>query len=686
MPSPRLRAAFCALVVVILTMTAWPFVQDCVLHVGLRDLISAPSATKDLGLNLQRKAFEDPHVLPLYGSSELVEPMYNRPDLAFHDAPTGFRVCPIGQAGNTCLAIAEKLAALGPDVRDHKVAILLSASWFRRKQAIPSHYAGNFSYIQAVAIARNDWLGQDLTHRFARRMLEYPDTLKDHPALATVLRRLSLNRCRLGFKVGLQMQMLALEQTGLATTDKFSTVVSLACQARPVRPCDNVELPIELEFNSPAGSPSTIASKTGYNDDHYEVATQASTEWKDFELLLDTLKQLQAKPLIIAIPIDGKRDEAMGTSATTRNTFYYQRLAQLCAARDAAFEYFPEHDHDPSFLINHWFHPTAKGWAHINRVLDAFCHNRPWRSTTKTQAPPTLVHAAPPPAQPSRIKAPEAAPAPKESPNDDLAKGKPGDTRQFALPNRGQISFCYCPPGTFTLGSAAEEAGRDADENAVPVRLTQGFWLARTEFTKGQWTTMRPLPSDLKRKDKAIPVTAVSWTQVDELLTDMQKLFHLPPGWKVALPTEAQWEYACRAGTTTPFNFGSSLNGDAANCYGDHPYGTLEPGSSMKEPSPPGHFKPNAWGLYDMHGNVWEWCADWYAPIYKGGTDPRGAETGFKRVIRGGSWGNFAVHCRSAYRNSCRPAFGSLLIGFRPALVFTGAHTEYSMRTPTGSD
>ena len=171
----------------------------------------------------------------------------------------------------------------------------------------------------------------------------------------------------------------------------------------------------------------------------------------------------------------------------------------------------------------------------------------------------------------------------------------------------------------------------------------------------------------------------VSWNDCQEFVKQLNDLNVAPPGYRFSLPTEAQWEYACRAGTTTPFNFGRVLNGDQANCDGiKHPYGTWTKGRYWGRTSEVQAYRANAWGLFDMHGNVWEWCLDRYGD-YPGGsvTDPVGTSSGSPVVLRGGSWGNNARDCRSAFRSDyaklCRSAFRGAnrgySIGVRLSLV-----------------
>jgi formylglycine-generating enzyme required for sulfatase activity len=226
--------------------------------------------------------------------------------------------------------------------------------------------------------------------------------------------------------------------------------------------------------------------------------------------------------------------------------------------------------------------------------------------------------------------------------------------------NDVEYAFRWCPAGTFMMGSPLGETGRDDDETLHRVTLSKGFWMLETQVTQGMWTSvMGNNPS--KFKGTKLPVERVFWNDCQKYIEKLNGLKVAPAGFKFALPTEAQWEYACRAGTTTAYHFGNTLTKEQAN-FGDMMAGkTSEVGS----------YPANAWGLYDMHGNVWEWCLDWQSDDYPSGavTDPIGSPHGSYRVVRGGSWGGKAEYCRSANRGGDNPANRSNIQGLRLCLV-----------------
>ncbi len=217
-------------------------------------------------------------------------------------------------------------------------------------------------------------------------------------------------------------------------------------------------------------------------------------------------------------------------------------------------------------------------------------------------------------------------------------------------------SFVMIPAGNFTMGSPLDEEGRiKRGEDQVEVIISQPFWLAKTEVTQTQWeSVMGTNPSYFKGPN--LPVENVNWMAVQAFIAKLNAKQILPSGWKFDLPTEAQWEYACRAGKKGPY----SHRLDSVGWYERNSGGmTHEVGQK----------KPNAWGLYDMHGNVWEWCANWYYETLKGGTDPVGPSTGNNRASRGGSWFCPAEDCRAAFRMVFGPEDLLDYLGFRPALI-----------------
>ena len=219
-------------------------------------------------------------------------------------------------------------------------------------------------------------------------------------------------------------------------------------------------------------------------------------------------------------------------------------------------------------------------------------------------------------------------------------------SKTITLPGGATMEMVWCPPGAFMMGSPEDEEGRDDDETQHEVTLTKGFWMAKTEVTQEQWeSVMGNNPS--KHKGKMLPVENVDWHDC--------KAFCQKAG--LELPTEAEWEYACRSGTT--------------GAYGGT--GTLEDmgwySGNSDEPRPVGQKRPNAWGLYDMHGNVGEWCADWCDDDdYSGGavTNPIGSDSGDYRGLRGGWYWRSPSYCRSAYRDGDHSGHSSDGYGFRP--------------------
>jgi formylglycine-generating enzyme required for sulfatase activity len=231
------------------------------------------------------------------------------------------------------------------------------------------------------------------------------------------------------------------------------------------------------------------------------------------------------------------------------------------------------------------------------------------------------------------------------------------------------------PPGRFTMGSASSETGRNDDEVLHDVEITRPFVIGQFEVTQQQWrTVMGTAPSQFGACGGRCPVESVTFFDVQEFLTKMNAHVAPPqskaPSLRFRLPTEAEWEYACRARTTGPFATGENLTTTQANYDGRQPYGSFSAGEFRQKPTAVGTFPLNAWALGDMHGNVWEWTADWYGPYAEtafANIDPRGPATGEKRVIRGGSWVFDGNSARCALRYTHAPQDKGFSLGFRVA-------------------
>ncbi len=236
--------------------------------------------------------------------------------------------------------------------------------------------------------------------------------------------------------------------------------------------------------------------------------------------------------------------------------------------------------------------------------------------------------------------------------------------RTIAVADGVDMTFAWCQPGTFLMGSPANEPERGDDETQHRVTLTRGFWLGIHPVTQRQWqAVMGSNPSNFKGVD--LPVERVSWDDCQEFVEKVGK----STGQGCRLPSEAEWEYACRAGTTTPFFWGETLSTDQANYDGTSLYDAGREGIYRETTTSVGSFAANAWGLCDMHGNVWEWCADWYGLYEKEDIkDPQFVDDGNARVLRGGSWDSFSRSCRAAFRIRSAPGHRNGHFGCRVVL------------------
>ena len=263
------------------------------------------------------------------------------------------------------------------------------------------------------------------------------------------------------------------------------------------------------------------------------------------------------------------------------------------------------------------------------------------------------------------------------------AERKARATEQAKMETSGDfIKMVRIRAGTFKMGSPSDESGRDEDEGPVHhVTISRDFYMGVTEVTQGQWReVMGATPSRFSNCGDDCPMENVLRFDAVKFCNKLSEREGLTPAYRISreivtwdksadgyrLPTEAEWEYACRAGTTTPFYTGRCLSTDEANYDGNYTKDGCPKGQYRKKTVKVGSFKANSWGLYDMHGNVLEWCWDWKADYPSGSvTDPAGPSSGSGRVVRGGSWRSDARYCRSAGRSNVGPGVRGSIVGLR---------------------
>jgi len=383
----HIRAFAWSVVVVVaalsLSMPVLRVIEDSMME----HLLALPFPEKNQGLFLQRQAFHRSNVLPLYGSSELTEEMEFRADEMFWNRPKGFQVCPVGAGGNTTLLMAEKIAALGGAVRDQKVVVILSPVWFRDRRPRADQVAGNFSPLQVINLMLSPDLDDGLRKRFAERMLRFPDSLEPHPLIRDYLKKLKRDDSQEGWNNRLLRLRLWGYEKMLAWEDHLNTVLAayeygindrgswkhkpkklaLSKRIKRIERDENKALKLQIKQQ---------ALEAEGEDDGGEslAAMAASEEWGDYQLLLDALKNLKAKALVVSIPMPGEFSAGRKISRAER-TYYYQRVEAMSTERGYPVVTFADHDLDTDFIVGNTSHPAAKGWLYINRLLDEFYHD-----------------------------------------------------------------------------------------------------------------------------------------------------------------------------------------------------------------------------------------------------------------------------------------------------------------------
>ena len=229
------------------------------------------------------------------------------------------------------------------------------------------------------------------------------------------------------------------------------------------------------------------------------------------------------------------------------------------------------------------------------------------------------------------------------------------------------MPLCVIPPGTFPMG--------ESKRNRPVVTHRQAYLICRYEVTQGEWKrVMERLPSQLiYGKGDRFPVYRINYAEASEFCRKLTRLDReagkLPAGYQYRLPTDAEWEYACRAGTLTATYFGDSLSSRQANFDGSKPFNGAEKGPNLARTAEVGSYPANAWGLHDMHGNLCEWALDWYHKELKGGVDPVQLTPAEKRLTRDGRHSSIGRWCRSANRYNAGPEDRRTSVGFRPVLT-----------------
>jgi D-alanine transfer protein len=390
-PSPgssrlHLHAFFTAAAVTAVVLAGW--LQIC-LRLERRDVHEVAldlTNPKTQGIALQQAAIARDDLLLLYGSSELVKDVPYRATEFFAGYPSGFRVFPVGKEGTVALATLQKLAALGPHLRGRKVALSLSPSFFLEPQVSPEFYAGNFSALQAHELAFSGALSPALKRDAAARMREYRDTLRGEWVLGFALDRLAADTAvdhalygavwPLGKLCGWVGRAQDHFEAGLEILEAADPADPRPGRAAGIKWAEVMRRATELgRKNAPGRDPRVVVRPRGSRDRDFVANFRHGDEWEDFELILRTLQEMGAKPLLIAMPLHGVDLEASGVSAQARKAFG-DHLEAVAGRYEMPLVYFEQFEGDTSFFADHQDHPGARGWALYNQTLDAFFHGQ----------------------------------------------------------------------------------------------------------------------------------------------------------------------------------------------------------------------------------------------------------------------------------------------------------------------
>jgi len=357
---------------------------------GIHAVAPEFSDAKLQGVVLQERAFAEDDLLVFYGSSELVKEMPNNAVQFFEHYPTGFRVFPVGKPGTTALAVLQKIAAVGDDIKGRKVAYSISPGCFFSEVFDPQYYEGNFSEQQAMEFAFSTDLSLELKRDVARRMLDFPPTVANRWLLGAALRRLAKDRPvdRLVYACLAPLGYLQIA-IGRAQ-DHFEAAVEILRHREP-QPVISPTHVSGLNWKELLARAAQFVNQAAVQAKRREVAQTRAThsvrgelmfsemlrarEWTDFELLLRTLKELGAEPLLLSMPVEDIRLEVYGATPKLRNA-YVERLDALAEKYRVPLIDFRDHERDPAFLVDFLDHLSGKGWLYYDKALDDFFHDR----------------------------------------------------------------------------------------------------------------------------------------------------------------------------------------------------------------------------------------------------------------------------------------------------------------------
>ena len=339
---------------------------------------------KNQGLALQQRGLERRDILPLYGSSELIKRIPEKSSLFFQDAPTGFRVLPIGQAGTTSLIILQKIGGTGVAPPGRPVAISVSSSWFFPGPNPDAAYEGNFSVQQTLAALVNPALSFPLKRDFARRLLARPAPFAHEPMLRFLVVCLARGGLLDRPAYAAAWPLARLHQAVDALQDHFENVLFVyPFRHLLAHPLKTIPAPLDwdrlIAQAAAQSGPALDGSRKAFQDQAFRTMTDQSPEWEDFELLLRGLHEMGARTLVLRMPPNGVYWRRVGVSQETLDLFA-ARLRALATKYGAHIEAFEEYTGDDRFSVDHHDHLSAKGWMYYNRKLDEFYHADPARA------------------------------------------------------------------------------------------------------------------------------------------------------------------------------------------------------------------------------------------------------------------------------------------------------------------